>query len=64
MTIIRLTIEEINRYADNVYLKAKQRLGDTDTVSFDILGFVQKIGGSVSKACGGTLIGDKFTTRL
>lgn len=28
MTIIRLTNEEINRYADNVYLKAKQRLGE------------------------------------
>lgn len=56
MTLIRLTSEEINRYADNVYLKAKQRLGDTDTVSFDVLGFVQKLGGSVSKSCGGTII--------
>lgn len=56
MMVTRLTIKEINRYADDVYLKAKQRLGDTDTVSFDILGFVQKLGGSVSKACGGTII--------
>lgn len=56
MTVTRLTIEEINRYADDVYLKAKQRLGDTGTVSFDVLGFVQKLGGSVSKACGGAII--------
>lgn len=56
MTVTRLTVEEINKYADDVYLKAKQWLGDTDTVSFDVLGFVQKLGGSVSKACGGTII--------
>lgn len=56
MTVTRLTIEEINRYADDVYLKVKQRLGDTDTVSFDVLSFVQKLGGSVSKTCGGTII--------
>lgn len=56
MTVTRLTVEEINKYADDVYLKAKQGLGDTDTVSFDVLGFVQKLGGSVSKTCGGTII--------
>lgn len=56
MTVTRLTIEENNKYADDVYLKAKQQLGDTDTVSFDVLNFVQKLGGSVSKTCGGTII--------
>ena len=56
MTVTRLTVEEINRYADDVYLKVKQRLGDAGTVSFDVLDFVQKLGGSVSKACGGTII--------
>lgn len=34
MTITRLTSEEINNYANEVYFKAKHRLGDTDTVSF------------------------------